>query len=98
MILLVIFFKSRNGVYPLTSYDSTGQNPIPVSSISNQDLRAQSPEQKNLEGANTDAVASSSTQSVDKEMRRVINMMCNIKPKENNGETELTVGVIFWKF
>ena len=79
-------------MYPLTAYDSAGQNPIPVSSILNQDLRAQSPENK--DGAHTDTTTLSTSQTIDRETRRVINMMCNIKPRENNGETELTVRIM----
>lgn len=80
----------RNGVYPLTAYDTNGQNPVPITAFSN-DVRALSPDRKNVDGAPTETHKSSVTQSGDKEHRRVINMMCNVKPKENNGETELSV-------
>lgn len=81
----------RNGVYPLTAYDTNGQNPVPITAFSN-DVRALSPERRNADGVPTETHNSSSVaQSGDKEHRRVINMMCNVKPKENNGETELLV-------
>lgn len=83
----------KNGVYPLTAYDTNGQNPVPITAFSN-DVRALSPDRKNVDGAPTETHKSSVTQSGDKEHRRVINMMCNVKPKENNGETELSLTIL----
>lgn len=76
----------------MTAYDTSGNNPIPVTASQIPDSRAISPERNTHEPTTTEIHNSNSTcASPDKETRKVINMMCNVKPKETNGETEFTV-------
>lgn len=79
-------------MYPLTAYDTSGKIPVPVTTSLTSDSRALSPERNSNETTTTESSsASSSMHSHDKETRKVINMMCNVKPKDNNGETEFVV-------
>ena len=79
-------------MYPLTAYDSNGKNPIPVASVKCSDSGPLSVERKNVEPSSGESPSSSATTpAMDKETRKVINMMCNVKPKDSSGETELTV-------
>lgn len=83
-------FAFRNGVYPLTAYDSNGKNPVPVAPVNCSDSGTLSTERKNIEASSGEAPCSStSTPAIDRETRKVINMMCNVKPKD--GESELMV-------
>lgn len=80
----------------MTAYDTNGRNPIPVTSVINHNIRPVSPERKNLEIISPEISNTSlNLPSLDKETRKVINMMCNVKPKENIGETELTVNIVY---
>ncbi len=81
-------------MYPLTAYDTNGRNPVPVSVAASVDSRALSPERKNADLCSVDGSGTSTTAPVDRETRKVINMMCNVKPKDSDGETELTVRII----
>ncbi|KAK7604139.1 hypothetical protein V9T40_004412 [Parthenolecanium corni] len=64
----------KNGVYPLTAYDSNGKNPVPVAPVNCSDS------------------GTLSTEPIDRETRKVINMMCNVKPKD--GESELMITIL----
>ena len=66
----IISFIFRYGIYPLTAYKSRQQVPLAPK-------RAASPAE-----AASESVKSISPEPVDIEARRVVNMMCNIKPKE----------------
>lgn len=64
-----LFDFSRYGIYPLTAYKSRQQIP-PLTKI-----RPLTPEV-------SESVKSASPEPVDVEARRVVNMMCNVKPKD----------------
>jgi len=68
---LEYFEISRYGIYPLTAY--MAKLPPPVQP------RAISPEV-------TESVKSVTPEPVDVESRRVVNMMCNVKPREDSNE------------
>lgn len=64
-------FNFRYGIYPLTAF--TAKQPPPPRP------RAISPEI-------SESVKSVTPEPLDIETRRVVNMMCNVKPKEETGE------------
>uniref|UniRef100_A0A1B6EKZ8 Nuclear receptor-binding protein homolog n=1 Tax=Cuerna arida TaxID=1464854 RepID=A0A1B6EKZ8_9HEMI len=66
----------KYGIYPLTAYRAR-QPPPPRP-------RAISPEV-------AESVKSVTPEPVDVEMRRIVTMMCNIKPKEQSGEQQMTI-------
>lgn len=66
----------RNGIYPLTSFAATHRPIIRP--------RATSPEMP-------ESVKSASPEPSDLETRRIINMMCNIKPQEESQNLMMTV-------
>ncbi|XP_065205095.1 nuclear receptor-binding protein isoform X2 [Planococcus citri] len=85
----------KNGVYPLTAHDTGGNNPIPVATSSTPDSRTLSPERISHKNPTTETQnANSPSTSPDRETRKVINMMCNVKPKETNGETEFSMTIL----
>ena len=69
--LIIEFFLFRYGIYPLTAF--TAKLPPPVRP------RAISPEV-------TESVKSVTPEPVDFETRRVVNMICNVKPREDSCE------------
>ncbi|XP_058807614.1 nuclear receptor-binding protein homolog isoform X2 [Phymastichus coffea] len=66
----------KYGIYPLTAF--TAKLPPPVRP------RAISPEV-------TESVKSVTPEPVDVESRRVVNMMCNVKPREESCELQMTI-------
>lgn len=64
-----IKFYCRNGIYPLTSYAATHRPVV--------QQRLNSPEM-------SDSAKGSSPEAFELETRRIINMMCNIKPQEDS--------------
>lgn len=69
LCICVYFCLSRNGIYPLTSYAATHRPVI--------QQRMNSPEM-------SDSVKGSSPEAFELETRRIINIMCNIKPQEES--------------
>lgn len=69
----------KYGIYPLTAYKSRQQAPIrPKRPVSPAEVTSES-------------VKSASPEPVDFEARRVVNMMCNIKPKESSQDLLMTI-------
>ncbi|XP_035229920.1 nuclear receptor-binding protein homolog [Stegodyphus dumicola] len=66
----------RNGIYPLTAYASTH---VPIIQ-----RRTTSPEM-------TDSAKSTSPEAPDVETRRIVNIMCNIKPQEEGQNFVMTI-------
>lgn len=64
-----LFFIHRNGIYPLTSYAATHRPVV--------QQRMNSPEM-------SDSAKGSSPEVFELETRRIINIMCNIKPQEDS--------------
>lgn len=75
----------------MTAHDTGGNNPIPVATSSTPDSRTLSPERSNHKNAPVETQNTNNPTLPDRETRKVINMMCNVKPKETNGETEFAV-------
>lgn len=73
----------RNGIYPLTAF-GTKQPPLVRS-------RAMSPER-------AESVKSVTPEPMDVETRKIINMMCDIKPKEDDSCELLVRQVILYVF
>lgn len=71
LITRIIVWIGRYGIYPLTAF--MAKLPPPVRP------RAISPEV-------TESVKSVTPEPVDVESRRVVNMMCNVKPREESCE------------
>lgn len=74
-IIIRRLFLFRYGIYPLTAF--VAKLPPPARP------RAISPEV-------TESVKSVTPEPYDEEARRVVNMMCNVKPKEDSNELNVS--------